>query len=740
MIKLDLPVPTRSQTSNQMHPSEAVTLASSTQIDCCSIDPAVAAITYARRGWAVLPIFTVHNGACTCASGARCSSPGKHPILMGGVNAATKNVDEVARLWREHPHANVGIATGRMSGIIALDVDPRNGGRETSRCLAVELGAPPRTVCADTGGDGYHRFFLYPDTPLATRHALDNLPGLDVQSDGAYVVAPPSRHASGQLYQWRQNRDPTTLPLAALPERWLARLRKFDVPSSSAPTTTSSMISEGGRNTHLTSRAGALRQAGLSADGLLAALKVENTERCTPPLDDEEVARIAASVGRYPIGALNSGDEAEGVMQAVLDQHFASGAHLLCPSDGHFWRYDGTRWTPIDKKVLSGTILTCIRGMPTRLRQNTSSLMRQVLTLIEAHVAADGDPLRFRSDPLRVINCLNGELWIGQDGSAELRPHSPTSYLRHRIDITYDPTAVCPRYDDAVLEIFGKAADPVAMAKFWDELMGYAMQPDRRIPLVMLGWGAGNNGKTRLLETYVRLVGQDQIMAMPIGDIDKSRFSTANLLGKLALIDDDVRSGTRLPDGQLKSLSEEKTITGEHKFGPTFTFTSRTAIFMLFNNPPSLADLSLGMQRRLYVVPFDRSFTAEETDKGLFKAIWAAEMPGVLNRYLLGLGRVIQRKWTFETPETADRAKEALLRAANPVPMFVAERCEDIGSVYVQSLYETYQDWAAQAGITKIPQRLAFQRSLESLGYTVRHGNRGPKFYGLKLRLCPTAP
>lgn len=694
-----------------------------------------AALSYARRGWAVLPLHTVEGGVCGCPKGKSCTSPGKHPLLIGGVHGATNDETEVSSLWQAHPNANIGIATGRVSGFLVIDIDPRNGGRASKKSLIEAIGPLPRTPCASTGGGGSHRLYAYPTAPLATRHGLADAPGIDVQSDGAYIVAPPSRHVSGRRYRWREQRDPASIETVALPEAWLTRLR---APAASTPSIATSpsggTVGEGSRNSHLTSRAGALRQAGLSADGLLAALMVENAERCMPPLDDGEVARIAASVGRYPIGTAVTGDEAEGIMQAVLTQRYAGGQHLLRPSDGQFWAYDGSRWAPLGAKVLSGVVLETIRAMPGRRGQGTASLMQQVMRLIEASVAAAGDPLRFSAPPLPVINCRNGELWIDARGAVELRPHRPESFLRHLLDVTYDPLATCPRFDAAVLGIFDKASEPAALAAFWEELMGYAIQPDRRIPLVVLGWGTGNNGKTRLLETLIRLIGLELVVAMPIGELDKSRFTTGNLLGKLALIDDDVRAGTRLPDGQLKRLSEEKTMTGEHKFGAPFTFTVRTAIFMLFNNPPSLADLSHGMQRRLVVVPFDRAFTPGETDRALFPTIWAEELPGVLNRYLAGLQRVIARGWAFAPPKAADAAKERLLQAANPVPAFIDECCERSGSTYVQPLYEAYKQWADRAGVTITPQRLAFQRTLENLGFKPGRGSAGPKLHGVKLR------
>jgi Virulence-associated protein E/Primase C terminal 1 (PriCT-1) len=58
-------------------------------------------------------------------------------------------------------------------------------------------------------------------------------------------------------------------------------------------------IVEGGRNRWLFERAAALRRAGMSEAAILAALRETNTERCQPPLDDNEVEAIAHSAARY---------------------------------------------------------------------------------------------------------------------------------------------------------------------------------------------------------------------------------------------------------------------------------------------------------------------------------------------------------------------------------------------------------------------------------------------------------
>lgn len=53
------------------------------------------------------------------------------------------------------------------------------------------------------------------------------------------------------------------------------------------------------RNVSLTSVAGKLRNIGLDAEEIEAALAVVNEKRCIVPLDTEEVSRIACSIGKY---------------------------------------------------------------------------------------------------------------------------------------------------------------------------------------------------------------------------------------------------------------------------------------------------------------------------------------------------------------------------------------------------------------------------------------------------------
>jgi Primase C terminal 1 (PriCT-1)/Bifunctional DNA primase/polymerase, N-terminal len=129
-------------------------------------------------------------------------------------------------------------------------------------------------------------------------------PGLsrvsDLRGDGGYVVAPPSLHPSGQLYAWSRGHSPDDVALAALP-RWLlfagrglrARRSLEDWRHLAREG-----VNEGERNSTIASLTGHLLWHGVDPQVALELLLTWNRVRCKPPLDDDEVARVVASITR----------------------------------------------------------------------------------------------------------------------------------------------------------------------------------------------------------------------------------------------------------------------------------------------------------------------------------------------------------------------------------------------------------------------------------------------------------
>jgi hypothetical protein len=173
-----------------------------------------AALRYAELGWPVLPLV----------------AGGKAPRISKreggrGYKDATTSPAAIERWWARWPDSNIGIATGQ--GVLAVvDVDPREGGDEQLGRLCREASWDPKTATVRSGGldRGRHLYFRCEDPALMARN-FARRPGLRLQARGAYVVAPPSLHPSGQRYSWLRAPEHG---LEALPGWILDRLNNPD--------------------------------------------------------------------------------------------------------------------------------------------------------------------------------------------------------------------------------------------------------------------------------------------------------------------------------------------------------------------------------------------------------------------------------------------------------------------------------------------------------------------------------
>jgi hypothetical protein len=226
-----------------------------------------AALAYAERGWRVCPLYEPSpSGMCSCGR-PDCNSPGKHPRTRHGLKDATTDEACIHTWWSDWPDANIAIATGQDSGLLVLDVDRPE----------ILNGWQSDTLAAETGKGRHFYFSLNGE---AVKNSVGKLgDGLDLRGDGGYVVAPPSRHASGVTYTWRNfEREPQPAPA------WIIQ---------------SNPIPEGQRNEMLFRIASAMRGTGKDLYDILGELDLVNSIRCVPPLPHKEVRTIAESAMRY---------------------------------------------------------------------------------------------------------------------------------------------------------------------------------------------------------------------------------------------------------------------------------------------------------------------------------------------------------------------------------------------------------------------------------------------------------
>lgn len=176
------------------------------------------AISYARRGWAVIPVHGYIDGKCTCWKAGNCTSPGKHPIDSDWPRTRLSLPDIYTVFIEDHPYANIGIITGDASGVWGMDIDPKNGGFASFDRLIAEYGPLPETYTQHTGSGGMHILFDMPGFAVKS-DTMGKIfgPGIDIRGNGNMIVMSGSESGIGPYG------DRTPLPTCDTPQ-WIQKL------------------------------------------------------------------------------------------------------------------------------------------------------------------------------------------------------------------------------------------------------------------------------------------------------------------------------------------------------------------------------------------------------------------------------------------------------------------------------------------------------------------------------------
>lgn len=249
-----------------------------------------AALDYAAKGLAVFPLI----------------EKDKKPLTANGFKDATTNVDKINEWWTIHPNANVGIATGEMSGgLVAIDMDidkdkGKDGYHAFLKWCDENYLILPDSWLSITGRGGYH--LLYKSLfPVPSK--IGWLEDVDIRANGGYIVAPPSVHPNGTLYQWEQ--DPDEYELVTTDDIDVEFVMNSVLASNKTntePLKVPEEIPEGHRDEMMFKLACKYQAMGMSDSEMEAALKVANAERCKPPLTDREIKKKLQQAQKYAKG------------------------------------------------------------------------------------------------------------------------------------------------------------------------------------------------------------------------------------------------------------------------------------------------------------------------------------------------------------------------------------------------------------------------------------------------------
>ena len=664
-----------------------------------------AALWYVEHGFGVFPLLP----------------RSKRPATQHGVNDWTDNPDDVREWWASHPDHNIGIACGTPSGgllVLDFDVDEEEGkdGAATLREWEAVHGELPDTAVAITGGGGMH--YLYRTDRTNIHPSVNRELGVDVRSDGSYVVGPPSVHESGRHYEWQDPPDETPIATAdgnvydlidhvqrnGGADETRKPNGKFRLPDK---------IKKGERDNTLFRYASHLRSVGRSDEEIMAAVAGVNAMRCEPPVDTRDVERIVRSACRYEQGDGIAGDHGKlpgrpGASQGVPGIRGPRGGLLTNQVakvvmernhariiDGAPAVWTGSRWE-FGKRAVARCVLDVADDAKTQDRNEVFSYIAARAPEVSADTCFDG---RYY---VQFSDCTYDVL------ADEVVEPNPSMYIVGTMPVALDMDEPPNLADEFVSSLAG--GDPIvrrALCEVIGACMCSRIAMDKSPMLIgRAGGGVGkaSNGKSTFINWLASILGPENVTSLDVQTLGE-RFQAGYVMGKLANLGDDIPDGF-LDDANLSTF--KKLVTGDKIFTDvkgTDGFNFRPSATMVFsmNSMPRLSDTTDGVFRRLQLIPFRSRFApgVPGYDRDIASKL---ARPEVMRRGallgLMSLGDMIRRGEPTKVPDM-EAEMEEIRQDNDSVLRWMSDAeigPEDIDGRFVSEVYDQYSQWCRECG------------------------------------------
>jgi len=660
-----------------------------------------AALALAKAGVAVVPLFEWKGDRCACAAGKDCGHAAKHPRVQGGWKSATRDEATIRDWWRSFPNAGIGVAPGKDSRIVVLDVDKKSGGFKSLRELTDQYGKFPPTHLVQTGGGGAHFWFNVPNGMEMPR-ACKPWSGIEFLSTGNIAVAPPTLHRSGQKYTTLRG-DPTQL--ADIPQ-WLldalSRKAREDV-YLDATTDLSEIIPSGARNSELAKIGGWLRGRGAGPELIEEVLLAVNTRLCDPPLAEDEIVAIAQSMAGYdanfaPLSDLGNARRLVRVFGGRIRFNVSAQRWLI---------WDGTRWVGDE----DGEIHRFAKTVPGMIKDHAAHVTDTDLAKAMRKWASKSESAGALSAMVRVAETEVGVPVVASDldqdlhlfgcsnGLVDLRngklyPHNRDLLITNQSPVAYNPQAKCPLWGKFLSEILNGDKE---YARFLQVALGYSLTGETSEQVMFLMHGTGQNGKSTFLEV-VRHVMADYARQADFNSFmetrnDGPRNDLARLVGARFVVASEGKARGRLDEQVVKQLTGQDTVPARFLYKEFFEFRPTGKIWLSSNHRPEIMGTDLAIWRRIKLLPFTVTIPPEKKDDDL-QAKLLAEGQGILAWMVRGaVAWYASRLPKFDL---VDAATLAYRESQDIIGSFISDCCRLGGDQKCKAaeIYDAYKEWA----------------------------------------------
>lgn len=272
---------------------------------------------------------------------------------------------------------------------------------------------------------------------------------------------------------------------------------------------------------------------------------------------------------------------------------------------------------------------------------------------------------------------------------------TPEIVITNKIRWNYNPQAKSELMDDVLNRV---SCNDVQVRKLLEEMIGYCFYRKNELRKAFILTGDGSNGKSTFLAVIQSLLGEENISSLDLKELG-DRFKTAEMVGKLANIGDDIGDEFIANPAIFKKLVTGERVSVERKGSDPFEFNNYSKLIFSANDIPRIKDKTGAVLDRLVIVPFNAKFTVDKTG---YKQNIRSDLVGhadvmeyLIQIGIVGLKRILENQ-KFTDSQKVQEELDDYRQRNNPVLGFIRE-CEDedfkIDNEPTNKVYKRYQEY-----------------------------------------------
>ena len=316
-----------------------------------------------------------------------------------------------------------------------------------------------------------------------------------------------------------------------------------------------------------------------------------------------------------------------------------------------------------------------------------------------------------------------------------VREHNAQDYITKQtaVDPSGDGMDV---WEDALQTFFQGDAD---LIRYVQEIVGLAAIGKVYIEALVIAYGEGRNGKSTFWNTIARVLGtysgNMSADTLTVGCKRNVKPELAEAKGKRMIIAAELEEGMRLNTSNVKQLCSTDEIYAEKKYKAPFSYVPTHTLVLYTNHLPRVGAIDQGTWRRLIVIPFNAKIEGKADIKNYSDFLFKTAGGAVLSWIIEGAKRVIASDYKIVQPRVVQDAIQKYKENNDWLAHFLDDCCEMGDDFEAKSgeFYNAYRSYCLQMG-EYTRSTTDFYSALESTGVVRKRTRTGVIIYGLKLK------